>query len=205
MSQQTTLPSVNINPDLHLGDSNAHIKANRFFSHVREYESKVDELLRSASAVKQKPLNKFRATARQHPEIVAIAYENGKHLGVGLLGATVEGCKHQRIVMKFYDVTNKQIKPLEHSVEITAHVIARMLQRYPESCVLTLNTVRYIMQTLYMKVLRDIEPGTFQDGDKIAWVDSNGVNHTFAIVEGQIHPGEFAPTARFTIKTYIDD
>lgn len=202
MDRNIKTPKVNLNPDLHLSDSNALIKANRFIEKVRELRPKIENLSLPESSATGSLQDRFRDFENLYPELVGVLYDDGNQMNVALLGVTPEEFKHQRLILGLFDITKSKIKPLGHSVEITAHVIARMLQRYPTNSEISLQNIRFLLQMIYVQSLQHAEPEKLRMGEKLPCFDKNGIQHTFVISSNVTHPGEKTPTARFSILTY---
>jgi hypothetical protein len=202
MSEEIKYPSINVITDLQLSVSNAHIKANRFIEKIRQLKPYIERLSLQESPDTKSLQVRFREAAYQYPELISIVYDDGFQMNVTLFSVTPEEYKHQRFILGFFEVTNNAVKPLGHSIEITAHVLARMLQRYSENSALTMQNLSGLLQTIYIQSLQNVEPEKLKMGEKLPCIDKNGVQHTFVISGNVIHPGEIKPTARFSILTY---
>ncbi len=156
--------SVNIRPQLHLSETTALLKAKRFLENaareIDERHARMNVVERRLDRIYRKPLNRFRALCKDPSmaDVTQILHDTGKELALMRLFHTHDRVNRRSyFYLVRYAVTNKGLKgdPLRQPVDIaiSAHSLARMLERCSVDLRLDMRAIRMLLMRLLLKAL----------------------------------------------------
>jgi hypothetical protein len=154
------LARVSVNPKLHLSESTAHMKADRFLERLGE---EIDTrnalcmvLLKQIEAKYRKPLSRFRALYKDPrvADLLMIVRDAPKNITGWRLVHLQTARKRAYFCFSFIKVTNKNTRVMLNGgpmdIAISGHTLARMLERCSTSMMLDLKQMKALLLRLLL-------------------------------------------------------
>ena len=158
------IANVIVNPDLHLSESTARIKVERFLRNVLDEIDECNRIAKEASkridGRYRKRVPRFRALC-QHPRLsslmLVIDDTPKKISGLELIHFHHPETKRAYFGLNPFEVTNKQVLKFPTgfptTIAINAHTLERMLERCSTSLLLDMSGIRFLLVKLLAAAL----------------------------------------------------
>lgn len=205
------IANVIVNPDLHLSESTARIKVERF---LRNALDEIDECNRIGKEVRKridaryrKRIPRFRALC-QHPRfssLMLIINDTSKKIS----GLELTHFHHPETTWAYFglspfEVTNKQLLKLPAgfppTIAISAHTLARMLERCSTSLLLDMSGIRLLL----VKLLAAALAAEFDETGRCRLGLDQFPDMIFVCCKDRWRYDEREIRARYTIVTYFE-